>query len=46
MFVDNMRYEDIDPKKCKSLAVDPAEGLTGVTPVAGAKAALSKDKKR
>lgn len=45
VFVDNIRYETIDPKKCKSLALDPAEGTTGVTPVPGAKAALSKDKK-
>ena len=44
VFVDNMRYEDIDPKKCKSLAVDPAEGLTGVSPIAGNPPKLSKDK--
>jgi hypothetical protein len=35
VFVDNVRYETIDPKKCKSLALDPAEGTIGVTPVAG-----------
>ena len=31
VFVDNIRYETIDPKKCKSLALDPAEGTIGVT---------------
>jgi hypothetical protein len=31
VFVDNMRYEDIDPKKCKSLALDPSEGTIGVS---------------
>ena len=34
VFVDNLRYETIDPTKCKSLAVDPAEGTIGVTPLA------------
>jgi hypothetical protein len=43
VFVDNIRYETIDPKKCKSLALDPAEGLTGVTPIAGKLPKLSKD---
>jgi hypothetical protein len=33
VFLDNLRYETIDPKKCKSLALDPAEGTIGVTPV-------------
>jgi hypothetical protein len=31
VFLDNIRYETIDPKKCKSLALDPAEGTIGVT---------------
>ena len=35
VFVDNIRYEDDRPKKCKSLALDPAEGTIGVTPVDG-----------
>ena len=33
VFVDNMRYEDIDATKCKSLALDPYEGTTGVSPI-------------
>jgi hypothetical protein len=35
VFMDNLRYEAIDPKKCKSLALDPYEGLTGVSPIPG-----------
>jgi hypothetical protein len=42
-FVDNVRYEAIDPKKCKSIALDPAEGTIGVTPVPGSKLKLSKN---
>jgi hypothetical protein len=34
VFLDNLRYETIAPTKCKSLALDPYEGLTGVTPLA------------
>jgi hypothetical protein len=43
VFVDNLRYETIDPKKCKSLALDPAEGTIGVTPVGGSKPKLAKN---
>jgi hypothetical protein len=42
-FIDNIRYESIDPKKCKSIALDPAEGTIGVSPVPGSKVKLSKD---
>ncbi len=31
VFLDNLRFENIDPKKCKSLADDPYEGGTGVS---------------
>lgn len=44
VFVDNLRYETIDPAKCKSVALDPAEGTIGVTPPVGAKIKLSGDK--
>ncbi len=44
VFVDNMRYEDIDATKCKSLALDPYEGTTGVSPIVGNPPKLSKDK--
>ena len=42
-FLDNMRFETIDAAKCKSLALDPAEGTTGVSPVPGNPPKLSKD---
>jgi hypothetical protein len=42
-FIDNIRYESIDPKKCKSIALDPSEGTIGVTPIPGSKVKLSKD---
>ena len=42
-FVDNVRYETLDPKKCKSIALDPAEGTIGVSPVPGNPPKLSKD---
>lgn len=35
VFLDNLRYESIDPAKCKSLSNDPYDGLTGVSPVPG-----------
>jgi hypothetical protein len=35
VFVDNIRFENIDPAKCKSLALDPFEGTTGVELIAG-----------
>ncbi len=41
VFMDNLRYETIDPKKCKSLALDPFEGTTGITPIPGTTATLS-----
>ena len=44
VFLDNLRFETIDAAKCKSLAVDPYDGLTGVSPVAGNPPKLSKDK--
>ena len=44
VFLDNMRFETIDPTKCKSLRADPAEGMTGVSPVPGNPPKLSKDK--
>ena len=40
-FVDNMRYENIDPKKCKSLSLDPFDGTTGINLVAGNQPKLS-----
>ncbi len=43
VFVDNMRYEAIDPAKCKSLSLDPYDGTTGVSPVAGTTPTLSGD---
>jgi hypothetical protein len=43
VFIDNMRYEAIDPAKCKSLSNDPYDGLTGVSPVAGTTPTLSAD---
>jgi hypothetical protein len=43
VFVDNLRYETIDPKKCKSLALDPAEGTIGGAPIPGHPPTLSKD---
>ena len=43
VFVDNMRYEAIDPAKCKSLSLDPYYGTTGVSPVAGTTPTLSGD---
>jgi len=42
-FLDNLRFENIDPKKCKSLADDPYEGGTGVT--LGGKPKLAKNGK-
>jgi hypothetical protein len=42
--LDNLRFETIDAAKCKSLAVDPFESLTGVSPIAGNPPKLSKDK--
>jgi hypothetical protein len=44
VFLDNLRFETIDAAKCKSLAVDPFESLTGVSPIAGNPPKLSKDK--
>ena len=44
VFLDNLRFETIDAAKCKSLALDPFEGLTGVSPIAGNPPKLSKDK--
>ena len=44
VFLDNLRFETIDAAKCKSLAVDPFEGLTGVSPMPGNPPKLSKDK--
>jgi hypothetical protein len=44
VFLDNLRFETIDAAKCKSLAVDPFESLTGVSPIAGKPPKLSKDK--
>jgi hypothetical protein len=43
VFIDNLRYETIDPKKCKSLALDPAEGTIGGAPIPGNPPKLSKD---
>jgi hypothetical protein len=42
-FVDNVRYETIDPKKCKSLALDPAEGTIGGSLIPGNPPKLTKD---
>jgi hypothetical protein len=43
VFVDNLRYETIDPKKCKSLALDPAEGTIGVSLIPGKPIKLAKN---
>jgi hypothetical protein len=43
VFLDNLRYETIDPKKCKSLALDPAEGTIGVSLLPGSPPKLKKD---
>jgi hypothetical protein len=43
VFIDNLRYEVIDPKKCKSLALDPAEGTIGVSLVPGSPPKLAKN---
>lgn len=32
VFLDNLRYETLPPNQCKSLALDPFEGTTGVSP--------------
>ena len=45
VFLDNLRYESIDPKKCKSLALDPWEGTVGVSQVPGTSATLTGDLK-
>jgi hypothetical protein len=42
-FIDNLHYEDIVATKCKSLSLDPFDGTTGITPVAGKPAKLSKN---
>ena len=42
-FVDNLHYENIVATKCKSLSLDPFDGTTGITPVAGKPAKLSKN---
>jgi hypothetical protein len=42
-FVDNLRYEDIAPAKCKSLSLDPFDGTTGINMVAGNPPKLSGD---
>jgi hypothetical protein len=43
VFIDNLRYESIDPKKCKSLALDPAEGTIGVSLIPGSQPKLAKN---
>jgi hypothetical protein len=43
VFIDNLRYETIDPKKCKSLALDPAEGTIGGSMIPGSPPKLSKN---
>ncbi len=43
VLVDNMRYEAIDPAKCKSLSVDPYDGTTGISPVPGTTPTLTGD---
>lgn len=37
VFVDSVRYENINPAQCKSLALDPFEGTTGIDLTAGTK---------
>ena len=41
VFVDNLRYETLAPGQCKSLAVDPFEGTTGVVVTPGGSGAFS-----
>ena len=41
VFVDNLRYETLPAGQCKSLAVEPFEGTTGVTLVAGSTPAFT-----
>ena len=45
VFLDNLRFENIDPAKCKSLSADPYDGTTGVSLVPGNPPKLSKDLK-
>jgi hypothetical protein len=45
VFLDNLRFETIDPAKCKSLSADPYDGTTGVSLVPGNPPKLSKDLK-
>ena len=43
VFVDNLRYETLAAGQCKSLAVDPFEGTTGVVMTPGTTGAFSPD---
>jgi hypothetical protein len=43
VFLDNLRFESIDPAKCKSLSEDPYDGTTGVSLVPGNPPALAKN---
>lgn len=42
-FIDNLRYENLGAAQCKSLAVDPFEGTTGVVVTPGTTGAFSPD---
>jgi len=44
VFVDSLRYENIAPAQCKSLALDPFEGTTGVDLVPGSPPAFNAGK--
>lgn len=44
VFVDNIRYENIAPAQCKSLALDPFEGTTGIDLVPGSPPAFNAGK--
>lgn len=41
VFVDNLRYDTVAAAKCKSLALDPFEGTTGITLTQGAAPTLA-----
>ncbi len=41
VFLDNLRYETLPAGQCKSLAVEPFEGTTGVSPVPGTTGAFT-----